>query len=149
MKTTPRLFSSIVLLSLGLVRGAERPGLTLDDCVREALAANHAVLGRGAENDAAAARARGAVANRRPRLGVLGTAQHTTDALRVRPITANTLAGVFARDTWQVSGVASLPLYAGGRLVAEQAAARLLAEATAGDFAFVRQALALRVVAVF
>jgi outer membrane protein len=149
MKTAPLFFSSIVLLSLGLVRGAERPELTLDDCVREALAANHAVLGRGAENDAAAARARAAVANRRPRLGVLGMAQHTTDALRVRPITANNLAGVFARDTWQVSGVASLPLYAGGRLVAEQEAARLLAEATAGDFAFVRQALALRVVAVF
>lgn len=149
MKALARLLSSFGLLSLGLVHGAEATSLTLDECLREALVANHAVLGRGAENEAASARARAATVNRRPRLGVQGTALSTTDALRVRPITANSQAGVFARDTWQFAGTASVPLYAGGRLVAEQEAARLLAEATAGDLAFARQALALRVVAIF
>ena len=136
-------------LVLSSVRAAEPARLTINDCLQEALAANHAVLGRGAENEAAAARAAGAAAARRLRLGVVGAAQYTSDALRVRPITSANLPGVFARDTWQVSGVASLPVYAGGRLAAEQAAARLLAEATAGDLSFARQALAVRVVAVF
>lgn len=144
------LFSwSVALLALVSAHGAEPAAFSLADCLREALAKNHQVSAREAETRAAAARARAATASRRPRLGVQGTAQHTTDPLRVRPITANNQAGVFDEDIWQVAGIVSVPLYAGGRLAAEQAAGELLAEAASGDFAFFRQALAVRVVGVF
>lgn len=149
MKARRLLSWSVALVALSSAWGAKPPALSLDDCLREALSANHAVRMRGAENDAAAARARAATANRRPRLGMQATAQHTTDSLRVRPITANSQGGVFADDIWQLSGVVSVPLYAGGRLAAEQAAHQLLAEAAAGELAFFRQALAVRVVALF
>lgn len=149
MKTVGLCVAATLMFAFQLMGGAEPVALTLNDCLREALTTNHTVLARGAESDAATARARTAAANRRPRLGVQAGAQHTTDELRVRPATANNQAGVFAQDTWQLSGVASVPLYTGGRLAAEQQAAKLLAEATAGDLAFARQALAVRVVALF
>ena len=140
---------ALAVSSLEAAHGADAPALTLDDCLREALSANHAVLVRGAEAGAAKARSAGATAARRPRFSLQGTAQHTTDPLRVAPITANNQAGVFARDTWQLSAGVSVPLFTAGRLVAEEEAARLLAGAASGDLAFARQTLAVRVVALY
>ncbi|MBE0541622.1 MAG: TolC family protein [Verrucomicrobia bacterium] len=123
--------------------------LTLDDCLRESLSANHALLRRSAETDAARARAKGSTAARLPRLFLQGGAQHTSDPYRLQPATENNQPGIFTRDTWQAGAGVGVPLYTGGRLVAEQDAARLLAEAAADDFAFARQALAVRVVALY
>ena len=125
------------------------PALSLDGCLRESLTANHALLARSLEADAAIARRRGAGAARLPRLGVQASAQYATDPLRVRPAMANGEVGVFSNEIWQASVGASLPLFTGGRLVAEQEASRLLAEAAQADLAHSRQALAVRVVALF
>jgi outer membrane protein TolC len=78
-----------------------------------------------------------------------GSAQHTSDPYRLQAATGNNQSGLFTRDTWQAAAGVALPLYAGGRLAAEQKAARLLAEAASGDLAFARQALAVRVVALY
>jgi len=146
-----RLIIPLALLLLApVVTGAAQPAVvTLEDCLRESLRFNHGVLARSAEFDAADARSRVATANRLPRFGIQASALHTTDPLRVRPITTNGELGVFSQDTWQVAATAGVPLYAGGRLAAEQEAARLLADATGGDLTYARQALAVRVVSVF
>jgi outer membrane protein TolC len=123
--------------------------LTLNDCLRESLSANHTLLARSAESDAAGSRAKGSTAARLPRLFVQGSAQHTIDPYRLQAATENNQPGVFTRDTWQAVAGVGVPLYAGGRLTAEQDAARLLAEAAAGDFAFARQTLAVRVVGLY
>ena len=132
-----------------VVSPAAAPAFSLDDCLRESLTANHALLARSLEANAALARRRGAGAARLPRFGVQASAQYATDPLRVRPATANGEAGVYSNEVWQASVGASLPLFTGGRLVAEQEAARLLAEAAQADLAHSRQALAVRVVALF
>lgn len=128
----------------GSLRAETTNALTLNDCLRESLSANHALLARSAESDAATARARGSSAARLPRLFLQGSAQHTSDPYRLQPATENNQPGIFTRNTWQAAAGVTLPLYAGGRLAAEQDAARLLAEAASGDFAFARQALAVR-----
>lgn len=122
---------------------------TLRDCLRESLAANHQLLARTAEGDAAQARADGRSAARRPLLFAQGSALHTDDPLRFTPATANNQPGDFTRNTANASLGIALPLYTGGKLTAEENAARLLAEAAAGDVAFTRQALAVRVVALY
>ncbi|MCA1733507.1 MAG: TolC family protein [Acidobacteria bacterium] len=104
------LLAIATLLQAGTLRAEPPVQLTLHDCVSETLAANHALLARSAERDAARARAEGSRAARLPR---------------------------------------SVPLYAGGRLVAEQNATRLLAEAASGDLAIARQRLAVGVVALY
>ena len=136
-------------LTTGMLRAETTNALTLDDCLRESLSANHALLARSAESDAFGARAKGSTAARLPRLFVQGGAQHTSDPYRLQPATENNQPGIFTRDTWQAAAGVTLPLYAGGKLAAEQSAARLLAEAASGDFAFARQALAVRVVALY
>lgn len=123
--------------------------LSLDDCVREALNANHALLARSFDSAAANARRSAATAARLPRLGVQAGALYSSDPLRVRGATFNGEPGVFSREIWQASVGASLPLATGGRLVAEQEAARLLAEATQADFSHARQLLAVRIVSLF
>lgn len=146
---------SAALLAMAFVLNAEplraeTPNrLTLHDCVSETLAANHLLLARSAESDAARARAEGSRAARLPRLFVQGATQHTTDAYRLEPPTANNQPGIFTRDTWQTTAGVSMPLYAGGRLVAEENATRFLAAAASGDLAFARQTLAVRVVAIY
>lgn len=132
-----------------VVRSGSLLRLSLDDCVREALIANHALLARTNERDAAEARRTAAAAARRPRLGLQGAAQHSTDPMRVRAATYNGELGAFSRDIWQVSIGAAMPLYAGGRLRAEEDAARFLAEAAQGDLNHARQGLAVRIVSLY
>jgi len=137
------------LLGAGVLYAEATNALTLNDCLRESLLANHALLARSAESDAFGARAKGSTAARLPRLFLQGGAQHTSDPYRLQPATANNQPGIFTRNSWQAAAGVTLPLYAGGRLAAEQDAARLLAEAASGDVAFARQALAVRVVTLY
>ncbi|MBI4326967.1 MAG: TolC family protein [Chloroflexi bacterium] len=132
------------LLEGSVLRAENTNALTLNDCLRESLSANHALLARSAESDAFGARAKGSTAARLPRLFLQGGAQHTSDPYRLQPATENNQPGLFTRNTWQAAAGVTLPLYAGGKLAAEQSAARLLAEAASGDVAFARQALAVR-----
>jgi outer membrane protein len=145
--------SALLLLGLVLAAGSLRAqttnALTLSDCLRESLHANHTLLARSAEREAAGARAKGSTAARLPRLFAIGSAQHTTDPYRLQAATENNQPGIFTRDTWQATAGISLPLYAGGRLTAEQNASRLLAEAASSDLTFARQALAVRVVTLY
>ena len=146
---TIRLLVFVFIFQAGALRGEPPSRLTLDDCLRATLAANHPLLARSAESDAARARADGSTAARRPRLFLQSAAQQTTEPYRLQPATENNQPGTFTRDTWQITAGVTVPLYAGGRLVAEQNASRLLAEALSGDLAFARQALAVRVVALY
>jgi multidrug efflux system outer membrane protein len=145
--------SAVLILAFVLEGGSLRAetmnALTLTDCLRESLSANHTLLARSAESDAAGARAKGSTAARLPRLFAAGSAQHTSDPYRLQPATENNQPGIFTRDTWQATAGIALPIYAGGRLAAEQNASRLLAEAASGDVAFARQALAVRVVTLY
>ncbi len=137
------------VLGSSTLRAETTQALTLTDCLRESLSANHTLLARSAESDAASARAKGSLAARWPRLFATGSAQHTSDPYRLQAATENNQPGIFTRDTWQATAGIALPLYAGGRLAAEQNASRLLAEAASGDVAFARQALAVRVVTLY
>lgn len=137
------------VLEGGSLRAETTNALTLTDCLRESLSANHTLLARSAESDAAGARAKGSLAARLPRLFAAGSAQHTSDPYRLQAATENNQPGIFTRDTWQATAGIALPIYAGGRLAAEQNASRLLAEAASGDVAFARQALAVRVVTLY
>lgn len=145
--------SAVLILAFllkGVLLGAEiTNAFTLTDCLRESLSANHTLLARSAESDAANSRAKGSLAARFPRLFATGGAQHTTEPYRLQAATENNQPGIFTRDTWQATAGLALPLYAGGRLAAEQNASRLLAEAASGDVAFARQALAVRVVTLY
>lgn len=136
-------------LQSGSLWAATTNALTLDDCLRESLSANHTLLARSADADAAGARAKGSTAARWPRLFAAGSAQHTSNPYRLQPATENNQPGIFTRDTWQATAGVELPLYAGGRLTAEHNASRLLAESASGDVAFARQALAVRVVTLY
>lgn len=123
--------------------------VTLEDCLRASLAANHGLLAVDAEAAAATSRAAAATAARRPRAYLESSVVHSTDPLRVRPARFNGESGTFEQDLWQGVVGTSVPLYAGGRLSAEQAAAQLLADAAGADLAFARQVLAVRVLAVY
>ena len=137
------------LLGSSLLRAGTTNALTLEDCLRESLTANHTLLARSADADAARARANGSTSALWPRLFAVGSAQHTSDPYRLQAATENNQPGIFTRDTWQATVGVALPLYAGGRLAAEQNASRLLAEAASDDVAFARQALAVRVVTLY
>ncbi|HOX57403.1 MAG TPA: TolC family protein [Verrucomicrobiota bacterium] len=139
----------VFLLKGGLLRAETTNALTLTDCLRESLSANHTLLARSADADAAGARAKGSTAARLPKLFAASSANHTSDPYRLQPATENNQPGIFTRDTWQATAGVSVPIYAGGRLAAEQDAARLLAEAASSDLAFARQSLAVRVVTLY
>jgi outer membrane protein TolC len=85
--------SALLLLGLVLAAGSLRAqttnALTLSDCLRESLHANHTLLARSAEREAAGARAKGSTAARLPRLFAIGSAQHTTDPYRLQAATEN------------------------------------------------------------
>ncbi len=138
-----------VLFESSLLGAETTNALTLTDCLRASLSANHSLLVRSAESDAAGSRAKGSTAARLPKLFAAGSAQHTSDPYRLQPATENNQPGIFTRDTWQATAGVSVPIYAGGRLTAEQSAARLLAEAASSDLAFARQSLAVRVVTLY
>lgn len=140
---------ALVLAPLNAGLAVEASSLTLNDCLRESLSANHTLLARSAAAAAAAARAKGSTAARLPKLFAASSAQHTSDPYRLQPATENNQSGLFTRGTWQATAGVSVPIYAGGRLVAEQDAARLLAEAASSDLAFARQSLAVRVVTLY
>lgn len=123
--------------------------ITLEQCLQESLEANHSLLGLDAEGAAARARATGATAARRPRMYLESSVLHSTDPLRVRPARFNGETGAYEQDLWQGFVGTSMPLYAGGRLAAEEAAAQLLADAANADLIFARQTLAVRVLAVY
>lgn len=123
--------------------------ITLAECVRASVTANHPILAREAETAAARERANGSRAARMPNLFFQTDLLQTGDPMRLSPATANNQPGVFTRDTWQASLGVSVPLYTGGRLSAQENAARLLAEATDADLGYARQALAARVVAIY
>lgn len=139
----------VFLLNGGSLRAETTNALTLNDCLRESLTANHSLLVRSADTAAAGARANGSTAARLPKLFAASSAQHTSDPYRLQPATENNQPGIFTRDTWQATAGVSVPIYAGGRLAAEQDAARLLAEAASSDLAFARQSLAVRVVTLY
>lgn len=142
----------IVLLGYdvpGSLRAESTDRLTLRDCLRATLEANHTLLARSAESEAARARADGSSAARMPRLYVQGAGQYTSEPYRLHPATENNQPGIFTRDTWQAAAGVTMPLYTGGRLTAEQNAASLLADSASSDLAFARQALAVRVVALY
>lgn len=139
----------LVLSALPLADADNAPRLSITDCVRQSLAANHPLLVRDAEAGAAAARAKGGTAARMPRIFAQGGLLHTNDPLRLTPATENNQPGVFTRDTWQLALGVAMPLYTGGRLSAEEAAARLLEDAAGGDLAHARQSLAAQIVALY
>lgn len=139
----------ITLMAFPTAHAVDAPQISLSECVRASVAANHPMLAREAEAAAARERASGSRAARMPSLYLQTGLLHTGDPLRLGPATGNNQPGVFTRDTWQAALGVSVPLYTGGRLSAQENAARLLAEAADADLEYARQALAARIVALY
>ena len=97
-----------------------------------ALANNPEVSAGGFDLQAAKARTGGAVGARLPRLTIEGGYNRYDPDLRLTAATYNGELGVFGNNIFNADLVLRLPLFAGGRLVAEVRAAELL-EASAGQ----------------
>ena len=97
-----------------------------------ALAHNPEIAATAFEGQAAAARTRGAKGAHLPHLSVEGGYTRYNDDLRLTAARYNGEPGVFGDNILTADLVLRLPLYAGGRLVAEMRAAELL-EASAGQ----------------
>ena len=113
-------------VSSGTVGGASLPEL-----IAVALANNPELSAATFDKSAAEARTISAIGSRLPRFNVEGGYTIYSDDLRLVAASYNGEVGVFGNNVLAADLVLRLPLYAGGRLVAEQRAAELL-EASAG-----------------
>lgn len=106
---------------------------TLAQLIEFALAHNPEIAASALDGRGAAARARAALGARLPRLSAEGGyTRYYADDLRLTGARYNGEPGVFGDNILTTDLILRLPLYAGGRLVAEMRAAELL-EASAGQ----------------
>jgi len=106
-------------------------GGALQELISVALANNPELSAATFDKSAAEARTISAKGSRLPRFNVEGGYTIYSDDLRLVAASYNGEVGVFGNNVLAADLVLRLPLYAGGRLVAEQRAAELL-EASAG-----------------
>lgn len=106
--------------------------LSVSQLIDFALAHNPEITALTLDSQAAAARSLAAQGARKPRLSVEAGYTRYGDDLRLTAARYNAEPGVFGDNILAADLVVRLPLYAGGRLVAEMRAAELL-EASAGQ----------------
>ena len=133
-------FHVLVLLGVGAAEAAEsgdgRPLVSGRQSLRQlqafALEHNPEVSASAFDGQAAHARTAGAVGARLPQLSIEGAYNHYEPDLRLTAATFNGEPGVFGDNILTTDLVLRLPLFTGGKLVAEVRAAELL-EASAGQ----------------
>lgn len=106
--------------------GDARTEVGLATLINQALANNPELSAATYELAAAEARSRAAFGARLPRLNVEGSANLYSDDLRLKAATYNGESGVFGNNMLAADLVLKLPLYSGGKLIAEQRGAELL-----------------------
>lgn len=134
------VFVGVSILGAGASMAADiadgRPRLTGRQTLRQlqafALEHNAEVSATAFDRQAAQARTAGAVGARLPRLSIEGAYNRYDPDLRLTAASYNGEPGVFGNNILTTDLVLRLPLFAGGRLVAEVRAAELL-EASAGQ----------------
>jgi len=138
-----------VCLAVQGVAGDSARRLSLDDALGIALKQNPDVgeaQSRLAESEA---RLRATRAGGSPTLKARGSYDYWTEDQRLLPATRNGETGVFGPDALGAELVASLPLYTGGRVSGEVAAADWNRKAAADQVTRVRESLAYQVTALF
>lgn len=110
--------------------GDTRGDSGLKALIDRALANNPDLSAASFEQAASEARSQSAFAARLPRLNIEGSANVYGDNLRLIAARYNGEVGVFGNNILATDLVLRLPLYSGGKLIAEQRAAELLAAAS-------------------
>lgn len=133
----------------GAPDGGEARQLTLEEALAVALERNPDVAEAQTRLDEARARVTMARAGARPTLKARGLYDYATEDQRLFPATRDGDPGVFGAQTFGAELVASLPLYTGGRVTGESAAADLTHQAFAEQLARTREMLAYQVTAFY
>lgn len=118
---------------------------TLPGLIKLALAQNPELKASSHDVDAATARTRAAAAASQPRFSLEGGLTHFSDDQRLLGARANGEAGVFGSDLAVAELVARVPLYTGGRLLADEQAAASLQSASVQRLARTQADLVLNV----
>ncbi len=142
----------LLLLSSGSVRAANDAApcpLTLEQAVAAALARSPEVSATRWDAAAAAAQTDAARAQRLPQVKLSGSYSYATEDQRLFPAAYNGETGVFGSGIAEGAVVLTLPLYTGGKLSHQTAAAELLQQAAAGDLTRTREIAAFNVTSLF
>lgn len=123
--------------------------LTLKECVSIALANNPRLAQSDWDTAAAEAQRDVAAGQRWPQLRAKGGYQHNLDEQRLVPIRKPGEPGTWSSDIFSGDLTVSMPLFTGGRIVNEIAAADLLAEAANDRFIRNRTELVFNVSSIF
>lgn len=123
--------------------------LTLEEALAIALERNPDVAEAESRLAEAQARWRAANAGQWPTLKARGSYDYWTEDQRLLAATKNGEQGVFGPEIWGGELVASFPLYTGGRVSAEKAAARWHRQGAEDQWARAKETLAFQVSALF
>jgi outer membrane protein TolC len=143
-----KTYGFILCLLFGAAAGFAEP-LTLEQAIETALENNPALSAVrwqtvAAESAEAAARAR-----RLPAATLRGSYEYTTEDQRLMQATYNGEPGVFGSDLFAADVVVRLPIFTGGRIQSEIAAAELLRQAAEGGLGRDRETVAFNVTSLF
>ncbi len=128
---------------------SENVTLTLSNAIRIAIENNPQVAAARHEIDMASARHDQAFANALPSLSATGGYTHDMDDQRLLPSHYNGEPGVYGDDIYSVDIVLKQPLFAGGRLIKEISATRLLTQAAAHRLSRMKKELIFNVTSTF
>ena len=123
--------------------------LTLGDAVKMALENNPQVAAAKHEIDAAAARHSQALAKALPSITAMGGYTHDKDDQRLLPSHYNGEPGVYGDDIYSADIVLTQPLFAGGRLIKEISATKLLTRAATHRLSRTKKELVFNVTSTF
>jgi len=123
--------------------------LTLEECTALALQNNPEILAAASDVDAARAEARIKGAGRWPSVHVTGSYFHYQDDQRLTPPLSPGGATYYTDDILSADVIVRMPLYAGGRIVNEFRAAKLLAQAADHTLARTREELVFNVASTY
>lgn len=143
-----RFTGSILFLLLSTLIGFAEP-LTLEQAIQTALDQNPALSASRWNSVAAAAVENTARARRLPAATLRGSYEYATEDQRLMPATYNGEPGVFGSDLLAADVVIKLPLFTGGRIQSEIAAAELLRQAAEGGLSRDRETVAFNVTSLF
>lgn len=123
--------------------------LTLEQAIDTALAQNPDAAAARWNSVAVAAAGDTARARRLPSATLRGTYTYSTEDQRLLAATRNGEPGVFGSDLFTADVVVSLPLFTGGRIQSEIAAAELLRQASEGTLTRTRETVVFNVTSLF
>jgi outer membrane protein TolC len=133
----------------GLSMAQKPEPLTLDQAIEFALKHNPEVSATQWQSAASVAGRDAAKAQRLPTVKLLGAYDYQSEASRLYPATYNGEQGLFGQGIAGGELVLSIPLYTGGRISSEIAAAELLRQASEGELSRTREVVVFNVTSLF